>query len=330
MPIRLPNAKELLNTLLSAVDKSGWQALVFSVDKPFRLRLFRENSKSFDVRIYIWNCTHGGGKARPQDEWRVQLTGVVPNSVEHEQTLLLGWHSGYEVFVGFNLEKHDGQASKSPSIQIKEVTLQNAHLHAFATYQRQNGEIAVAFRPEMLVEYALSARELHLTGTAVQDISLLNDLEHLTEDQILLITDPERKIVVSQIVRRYRAADFRKRVLGAYSNRCAVCGIQLELIDAAHIVPVVDSTSTDETNNGIALCKLHHAAFDRNLISFDEDYRIELSQSKIDVLSIQNLSAGANEFQQNLRPMLILPNDRRDFPAPAYIARAREIRGWIS
>jgi putative restriction endonuclease len=327
MPTPRLDAKGLLDILLRAIDDSGWQALVLSKQKPFHLTLFRENSPSFDVRIYIWNCTHGGGTSRPGDELRIQMTGAIPPSTENG-ALVLGWHSGYEVFVGFDLEKHKGQITKSPSMQIRESTLENAHLHAFATYPNKNGEIVVAFRSEFFVEYVQNSKELHKSETAVQDISLLNDLAHITDDQILAITNPEREKVVSQIVRRYRAADFRKRVLGAYNNRCAVCGVQLELIDAAHIVPVVESTSTDETNNGIALCKLHHVAFDRNLISFDEHYRIELSQSKIQTLTARNLNAGANEFQQNLRPMLILPSDRRDFPAQINISRAREIRGW--
>ena len=197
----------------------------------------------------------------------MQLTGVVPNLSTEEITLLLGWHSGYEVFVAFDINKHDGQATQSPSIQIKEETLQNAHIHAFAIYHRQNGEIAVAFRPEFLVDYALNSATLHLTGKASTDLSLLNNLDTLTDSQIVSIHNQERQTVLSKIARKYRATDFRKRVLGAYQHQCAFCGVQLELIDAAHIIPVAAVTSTDETKNGIALCKLHHTAFDRNLVS---------------------------------------------------------------
>ncbi|RJX30295.1 MAG: restriction endonuclease [Oxalobacter sp.] len=320
--------KQLLEQVLRAVDESGWQALILDARKPFRLRLFRNDDKGFDVRIYIWNCTHGGGAARAKDEYRVQLTGVVPSVVVGETTLLLGWHSGYEVFVGFDINKHDGQASQSPSIQIKEDTLQNAHTRAFAIYHRQNGEIAVAFRPEFLAEYALNAKSLHLTGKAAADMSLLNSLDTLTEDQIDAVKNHERQIVLAQIARKYRAADFRKRVLGAYQHRCAACGVQLELIDAAHIIPVAAATSTDETKNGIALCKLHHTAFDRNLISFDERYKIEVSDVAVSRLTTANLVGGLKEFRRNLRTAIILPNDRRDYPPPQYIVESRKVRNW--
>lgn len=135
---------------------------------------------------------------------------------------------------------------------------------------------------------------------------------------------------MSQIARKYRAQDFRRRVLGAYAHHCAICGVQLELIDAAHIVPVADPASTDETSNGLALCTLHHAAFDRNLISIDEKYKIELSEAEIDRLESVNLTGRISEFKKNLKSAIILPVDRRDYPNPVYIKQARAIRKWAA
>lgn len=321
------SSKQLFEKLLDAVDQSGWNALILSNRKPFKLRLYRNDESSFDAQFYIWNCTHGGGSARAVDEYRVQLTGVVPNLAATGVTLLLGWHSGYEVFVGFDIHKHSGQNSHSPSIQVKEETLQSAHTKAFATYRRHNGEIAVAFRPEFLVDYALIANSLHANSTA-KDLSLLNDLNALTAPQIDAVANTARQTIISTIARKYRASDFRKRVLGAYEHRCAACGIQLELIDAAHIIPVVASKSTDETRNGIALCKLHHQAYDRNLISFDRNYKIEVSEIEIARLSEENLAGGLKLFKQQLRTAILLPTDRRDYPPPEYVQESRKIRNW--
>lgn len=320
--------KGLLEQILLAVDASGWQALIIDQKKPFRLRLFRGDGKGFNVRVYIWNCTHGGGSARAKDEYRLQITGVVPSTEKGETSLLLAWHSGYGVFAGWDINRHDGQNSKSPSAQIKENALQNAHSHAFAIYNRHNGEIAVAFRPEFFVEYALNAASLHMTGAASADLSLLNNLDTLKEAEIVTVTDKERQTIISQIARKFRATDFRRRVLGAYQHRCSFCGVQLELIDAAHIIPVAASTSTDDTQNGIALCKLHHAAFDRNLISFNEQYKIQVSDSEVSRLTTANLVGGLKEFKQHLKTAIILPNDRRDYPPKEYIAEARKVRGW--
>lgn len=324
------SSKELLNQVLRSIDDSGWSAIVLDSRKPFRLRLYREDKKSFDVRLYVWNCTHGGGAARAQDEYRVQITGVVPNIVSRESTLILGWHSDYGVFVGFDINKHLGQASQSPSIQVKEDTLQRARSHAFAIYKRHSGENAVAFRPEFLVDYALNATSLHVTGKAGVGLSLLNNLDTLTESTIENVADQDRRVILSQIARKFRATDFRKRVLGAYEHRCAACGVQLELLDAAHIIPVASDESTDETKNGISLCKLHHAAFDRNFISFDEKYKIEVSDHEVLRFSNSNLAGGLDAFKKHLRTAILLPSDRRDHPPPNYIAKSRKIRNWIA
>ncbi len=327
MPTTL-NTAQLLSQVLRSVDESGWQALIRDRQKPFRIRLFKGEHSAFDASIYIWNCTHGGGAARSSDEYRVQITGVVPALANGEVTLLLGWHSGYSVFVGFDIKKHEGQSSHSPSIQVKEETLAAAHSHAFAIHHRLNGEIAIAFRPEFLVDYALNAASLHSTGKAAEDLSILNGLDTLTESQIVTVKSQDRRVVIAQMVRKFRATDFRRRVLGAYGNQCAACGVQLELVDAAHIIPVAAPTSTDETMNGIALCKLHHAAFDRNLLSFNERYRIEVSQSEAGRLAAVNLAGGLAAFKQNLLTAIILPNDRRDYPPPQYITEARRVRNW--
>src|SRR5690606_35052503 len=111
----------------------------------------------------------------------------------------------------------------------------------------------VAFRPEFLMDYAINARSLHRVGEAHGDYEVLSEIERIQPEDVDSITNEERRKVVSTIVRRYRASDFRKRVLGAYEHKCAMCGVQLELIDAAHILPVAADQSTDDTNNGVAL-----------------------------------------------------------------------------
>lgn len=322
--------KALLSVLIRSIEASGWQALVTSAVKPFELRLFRGESRGPVLRVYIWNCTHGGGSARAADEYRIQFTGVVPHDHPDAITLLLGWHSGYEVFAAWDIGHHDGQDSSSPSAQLREEVLAQAHSRQFAVGTRANGEIVVAFRPEFLVDYAINALSLHRTGEVADEFGLLNHIEELDVSDIDSIESPERRKVVTTIVRRYRAADFRRRVLGAYNHRCAMCGVQLDLLDAAHLLPVAADNSTDDTNNGVALCKLHHAAFDRNLVSFDERYRIEVSNSELRRLADIQRGGGADDFRNMLKDALVLPSDRRDYPPPLLIQSSRAIRGWIA
>ncbi|MGI8867651.1 MAG: HNH endonuclease [Mycobacteriales bacterium] len=52
----------------------------------------------------------------------------------------------------------------------------------------------------------------------------------------------------------------------AYETRCAVCRIgHRELLDAAHILPDTHPRGEPVVPNGLALCKIHHAAYDRNI-----------------------------------------------------------------
>lgn len=71
---------------------------------------------------------------------------------------------------------------------------------------------------------------------------------------------------------------FRALVLRAYATRCAICGLPRdELLDAAHIVPDRDARGHPEVPNGLALCQLHHRAYDRNIVGIRPDYVIEIA-----------------------------------------------------
>jgi len=74
---------------------------------------------------------------------------------------------------------------------------------------------------------------------------------------------------------------FRTAVLSAYNNQCAITGIaNIELLNASHIIPWrVDSTNRLNPRNGICLNALHDRAFDRGLITIDDDYRVVVSDT---------------------------------------------------
>lgn len=317
--------RDLVDTLIRSVEQGGWTATVAHGHNPYLLKSV-SNGKPVAVRSYIWNCTHGGGRMRAKDEYRIQFTTAV-TATPGIRTLLLGWHQDCGVFAAWDISRHVGQGEASQSAQVKKETLERARDSGFATYQRHNGELVVAFRPEFLVDYASSAPSFHESGKAAHDMALLNSLDDLHEDQISNLVG-KRKTIIQQIVRKYREASFRRRVLSAYGHRCAMCGLQMDLLDAAHIVPVTESSSTDETRNGVALCKLHHAAFDRNIVSFDSAYRVEISKHATNHLAAIKLADGLPGFKRALRASLLLPSDVNDRPPVAYITLARKIRKW--
>jgi len=85
------------------------------------------------------------------------------------------------------------------------------------------------------------------------------------------------------VQRRLHQLQFRERVLQAYQSQCAMCKLRhQELLDAAHIIPDSEERGEPTVNNGLALCKLHHAAFDRHILGVRPDLIIEVRRDILD------------------------------------------------
>jgi putative restriction endonuclease len=87
----------------------------------------------------------------------------------------------------------------------------------------------------------------------------------------------ERQYSITTVRRRLHQERFRSAVLEAYEKRCAICRLRHEeLLDAAHIVADGERLGEAKVPNGLALCKLHHAAFDNLFIGIDPDCKIHV------------------------------------------------------
>lgn len=92
-----------------------------------------------------------------------------------------------------------------------------------------------------------------------------------------------RAYAARQVRQRLHQASFRHRVLGAYKDSCAVCRLHHRvLLDAAHILPDSHPRGEPVVPNGLAMCKIHHAAFDSNILGVRPDLTVEI---KSDVLA---------------------------------------------
>lgn len=92
-----------------------------------------------------------------------------------------------------------------------------------------------------------------------------------------------RAYITSTVRRRLHQVAFRERVLRAYQNRCAFCRLRhRELLDAAHIIEDRLGEGEPVVPNGISLCKLHHAAYDRMFVTVRPDYVIVVRRSILD------------------------------------------------
>ncbi len=171
---------------------------------------------------------------------------------------------------------------------------------------------------------------LHDFGQSPEAFEVMSDLpQHpAVNDAAITNLDINRRRTVVSVSRRLRNNDFRKRVLSAYVQRCAVCGVQLKLIDAAHIVPGNHDQSTDETRNGLALCALHHRAYDQALLTVNESYAVVFNDAQAEALKRLGLAGGVRSFKENLRSEILVPEVVSERPHVEYIRLANQIRGW--
>lgn len=104
--------------------------------------------------------------------------------------------------------------------------------------------------------------------------------------QAPFVVERERLPVLSSRIVRDRI--FRRVVLRAYDERCAVTGLKLingggrAEVEAAHIRPVA-ANGPDIINNGVPLSGTVHWMFDRGLITFEDDLEIRLSRHVNDI-----------------------------------------------
>ena len=104
----------------------------------------------------------------------------------------------------------------------------------------------------------------------------------------------------------------------AYSQTCAICRLKhVELLDAAHIIPDSEAEGSAHVTNGMALCKIHHAAYDRNLLGVSADYIVHINQALLNEVDGPMLRHGLQDMH-GVR--LTVPAKAKDHPSKDALA----------
>ena len=113
----------------------------------------------------------------------------------------------------------------------------------------------------------------------------------------------------------------RSVVLRAYREQCTVCQLHHnELLDAAHIVPDADGGSALVTN-GLSLCKIHHAAYDANILGVRPDYVAEVREDILEEVDGPMLRHGLQAVHGG---RIVLPRSVAKRPDPVGLERRYE------
>lgn len=143
----------------------------------------------------------------------------------------------------------------------------------------------------------------------------------VTEDRDMFVFEHERSRILRYTSRLARDRVFRRVVLRAYGERCAITGLRLingggrAEAEAAHIRPV-EANGPDVVTNGLALSGTVHWMFDRGLITLSDELDIMVSRQANDPDAMRALF--------NPTGRALPPSRRQDWPHPRYLAWHRE------
>ena len=131
-------------------------------------------------------------------------------------------------------------------------------------------------------------------------------------DDPLHLTLSQRRYAERVVRQRLHQPEFRAKVLLAYETQCAVCVLKKgQLLDAAHITPDSNDLGIPVVSNGLSLCKIHHAAYDSNLLGISADYVVHINGALLLETDGPMLKHGLQEMNNR---MIALPKRLADLP----------------
>jgi putative restriction endonuclease len=127
-------------------------------------------------------------------------------------------------------------------------------------------------------------------------------------------TPLERRYIRRLTLQRLHQVLFRPMVLRAYESRCAICNLRhARLLDAAHILPDRHPKGEPVVPNGLAMCKIHHAAYDADMLGIRPDHVVEV---RPDIMTETDGPMLRHGLQEMHGTRIALPRSRRDHPDP--------------
>ena len=135
--------------------------------------------------------------------------------------------------------------------------------------------------------------------------------------------EARRSYITRVTVQRLHQEAFRQRVLRAYQERCAICRLRhAELLEAAHILPDGHPLGEPIVPNGLALCTLHHKAFDRHILGVRPDLVVEVRR---DILEETDGPMLLHGLQEMAGERIGVPRSERQRPRREFLEERYEI-----
>lgn len=206
----------------------------------------------------------------------------------------------------------------------KEASIWN--LPNIPTSYLKNGYCSAALKTyqEFLVGFSYEQKLLVALDTKAKDeTSIIENLNTHFQYPAYLIDDLDKKQgedVIRSVKVRSNQNVFRKKILEIYSQSCCITGLNIPQVNrASHIIPwAEDEKKRLDPRNGLCLSATYDAAFDRNLISLDDNYRIIISKDITDQYTNESVK---NYFISKVGEKIKLPSSY--LPHKDYLADHR-------
>ncbi len=331
--LALLDHEELVEKLAGAAASAGWKLTYQEQtdEQVSHLRFSREEEHE-NVLAYLWNLkSHSDGHG--SHEFYVESNNGLPiRQVAGVKTLLIGYEYFTERFVGWDASRNSrAPIVSTPSLAVSEKDFSRAYPDGLVFCPRSPNEVAVIFYPDALMNYVCNLDAFHGAVSELEQNILrrMSQEDGPLEDAIVQSLPTDRQVAVEAITRHWAETSFRRRVLTAYGNRCAMCSGQSDVrvdVHAVYIVPAGHPEFTSKTRNGLCLCALHHRAFNQGLVAVMPGYRVVVNRTRLAGLRDLGLNGGENAFMATFRTHLSIPAEASLCPHTSTIKTALRVR----
>ena len=304
--------------------------------------IIRLNGHEYSTHVsYI----HDSGNTRPnEDEVRIQISRRLIEKQrtrmrEGKRVAFLGFFPEGKVFVGwdphhiFSLKAQTVVSVYARQSQLAAVETSNAAVHKFEAKLLGEPSFAIALPSNTLGFYLENLDQFHRLSSEESMQHLMH--EHTdTFNETGLGKTGEVGVVEGGIRKKFtyertvfqRDSKFREIVLSAYDHACCMCGRQLGLVQAAHIIPHSEPDCLNTLQNGLAMCVEHHHLYDSTLLLPGPSRQLVFNEKRADYLRQTGQGRGLDDIEELSRQEYYVPEDPRRRPLDDYLERGIEIR----
>lgn len=318
---------ELLQAVIDACRYHTEAVLYVQGHNPFSISV-----DGREATLFVANVSHAH-RGEP-DEFRIQCPGDLPGQLAAQRAVgnsicVLGYSADTDTFSAWDPERfvQRNRATQRFSLYTRLSNHQRARSDGFSIYRDASDQNVLSFRSEFMALYVANPEVIHqATDRALRNLVSAHGAMRsgITSSKLVVIAKRKIKVTQNQYARN---PQFRQAVLEAYENCCAMCGLQLELIEAAHLVPHAHPSGIDVVPNGIALCALHHKSLDTGLIYIDANYNIQINTTRQKYLARMQRARGFRGFSRQLKSTIELPKNPTDIPLVENITLGNQLRG---